>query len=384
MTEVCQETVGETASPCALRSRAARRRRMEMRRFAGAPGSVVRRERRRGGRGPEAVAGEGESSTSPPAGSKDGEPSYGLVSSCGRSRDMEDAVSARPRFFRPSDPDAKPLHLFAVYDGHGGSHVAMMCKERMHRLVAEELGKGAGFAGGDWRGLMKRCFARMDEEVMEACSCGGPTPCVCEQASLVTDVVGSTAVVAVIAPDVVVVANCGDSRAVLCRSGRPVPLSTDHKPDQADELARIEASGGRVIYLNGPRVYGILAMSRAIGDKYLKPIVSSEPEVTITERSSNDECLILASDGLWDVLPNDVVCKVAWNCLRGYAPAPSDSISLAVDGQKGIACIESNGKSGSRCALAAMLLTKLALARRSSDNISVIVIDLKGNSKRGE
>lgn len=104
-----------------------------------------------------------------------------------------------------------------------------MCKERMHRLVAEELGKGAGFAGGDWRGLMKRCYARMDEEVMEACSCGGPTPCVCEQASLVTDVVGSTAVVAVVAPDVVVVANCGDSRAVLCRSGRPVPLSTDHK-----------------------------------------------------------------------------------------------------------------------------------------------------------
>ncbi|CAN6461598.1 unnamed protein product [Victoria cruziana] len=338
MTEVCREkTMGEDVSRGALKSRTARRRRMEMRRFAAAHGSVGRRERRRGRRGPEAVAGEEVSSTYPPAGSECGVQPYGLVSACGRSRDMEDAVCALPCFFRPSDPDGRPLHLFAVFDGHGGPHVAMMCKERMHRLVAEELGKGGDLSEADWRGLMKRCFARMDEVVMDACSCGEPTPCACEQAGLVPDVVGSTAVVAVVDPKVIVVANCGDSRAVLCRSGRPVPLSTDHKPDHADELARIEASGGRVIYLNGPRVHGILAMSRAIGDKYLKPIVSSEPEVTTTEHCMENECLILASDGLWDVLPNDVVCSVAWNCLRG-----------------------------------------------SMDNISVIVIDLAGNSKSCE
>lgn len=38
------------------------------------------------------------------------------------------------------------------------------------------------------------------------------------------------------------------------------------QPDRRDELARIEASGGRVVFANGPRVQGILAMSRAIGN----------------------------------------------------------------------------------------------------------------------
>lgn len=125
MTEVCREkTMGEDVSRGALKSRTARRRRMEMRRFAAAHGSVGRRERRRGRRGPEAVAGEEVSSTYPPAGSECGVQPYGLVSACGRSRDMEDAVCALPCFFRPSDPDGRPLHLFAVFDGHGGPHVS--------------------------------------------------------------------------------------------------------------------------------------------------------------------------------------------------------------------------------------------------------------------
>ena len=53
--------------------------------------------------------------------------------------------------------------------------------------------------------------------------------CRCELQSPECDAVGSTAVVAIVTPDKIIVANCGDSRAVLCRNGKAVALSTDHK-----------------------------------------------------------------------------------------------------------------------------------------------------------
>lgn len=92
-----------------------------------------------------------------------------------------------------------------------------------------------------------------------------PERCRCELQQPQSDAVGSTAVVAVVSPTEIVVANCGDSRAVLCRGDRALPLSSDHKPDRPDELLRIEEAGGRVIYWDGARVLGVLAMSRAIG-----------------------------------------------------------------------------------------------------------------------
>ncbi|EMS49456.1 putative protein phosphatase 2C 53 [Triticum urartu] len=87
----------------------------------------------------------------------------------------------------------------------------------------------------------------------------------------------------------------------------------DHSltPNREDEYARIEALGGKVIQWNGYRVLGVLAMSRSIGDRYLKPYIIPVPEVTVVARAREDECLILASDGLWDVLSNEEVCDAA-------------------------------------------------------------------------
>lgn len=99
----------------------------------------------------------------------------------------------------------------------------------------------------------------------------------------------------------------------------------------------------------------MLAMSRAIGDGYLKPFVIPVPEVTVTDRSDDDECLILASDGLWDVVPNETACDVARACLRNAGSSEGE---------------------GGGCRDAAVLLTKLAVARRSEDNVSVVVVDL--------
>ena len=128
-----------------------------------------------------------------------------------------------------------------------------------------------------------------------------------------------------------------------------------------------------MIYWDGARVLGVLAMSRAIGDGYLKPYVTAEPEVTVTERSDDDECLILASDGLWDVVTNEMACDVVRACFRSNGPpepAHAEGSSASV---KGV----SRAESDKACSDAAMLLAKLALARRSSDNVSVVVVDLR-------
>jgi len=206
----------------------------------------------------------------------------------------------------------------------------------MHEVVADEHHNAGSGEVAAWKGVMERSFARLDEQATSwASSRSGDEPaCRCEQQMPSRcDHVGSTAVVAVVSPTHVVVGNAGDSRAVLSRAGAPVELSVDHKPDRPDELARIEAAGGRVIYWDGARVLGVLAMSRAIGDGYLKPFVSSEPEVTVTERTGEDECLILASDGLWDVVTNEMACEVVRACFRSNARGRRGRRERIRDGQ---------------------------------------------------
>lgn len=102
----------------------------------------------------------------------------------------------------------------------------------MHALLEEELARvrnsfGAAEAPPEaaalkdaWVTAMKNCFRRMDMIVGSSCGCGSH-----KKAGLI----GSTAVVVVLTDEHIVVANCGDSRAVLSRRGRAVPLSVDHK-----------------------------------------------------------------------------------------------------------------------------------------------------------
>ncbi|CAI0376563.1 unnamed protein product, partial [Linum tenue] len=110
---------------------------------------------------------------------------------------------------------------------------------------------------------------------------------------------GSTASTAILVGDRLLVANVGDSRAVICRGGNAIAVSRDHKPDQTDERQRIEDAGGTW------RVGGVLAVSRAFGDRLLKQYVVADPEIQEEKVDSSLEFLILASDGLWDVVTNE-------------------------------------------------------------------------------
>uniref|UniRef100_K3XIZ8 protein-serine/threonine phosphatase n=1 Tax=Setaria italica TaxID=4555 RepID=K3XIZ8_SETIT len=223
-------------------------------------------------------------------------PLWGYTSICGRRPEMEDAVATVPRFFDVPlwmltgnaaidglDPMTfrLPAHFFGVYDGHGGAQVANYCREHLHVALVEQLSRIEGTVCaanlGDvefkeqWENAFVDCFARVDDEVGGKASRGGGGTGTSDASAAVVpepvapETVGSTAVVAVICSSHIIVSNCGDSRAVLCRGKQPVPLSVDHKPNREDEYARIEAEGGKVIQWNGYRVFGVLAMSRSIG-----------------------------------------------------------------------------------------------------------------------
>ncbi|KAH7415812.1 hypothetical protein KP509_14G062000 [Ceratopteris richardii] len=103
------------------------------------------------------------------------------------------------------------------------------------------------------------------------------------------------------------------------------------EPERVHETRRIEAAGGYVIAWNGYRITALLALSRAIGDGYLKRYVISEPDVVHLERSDEDEFLILASDGLWDVIDNETACDVARVCFASTRGGKTRSASKGDD-----------------------------------------------------
>ncbi|KAL3833501.1 hypothetical protein ACJIZ3_008237 [Penstemon smallii] len=91
----------------------------------------------------------------------------------------------------------------------------------------------------------------------------------------------------------------------ILKSNLAIAVSRDHKPDQTDERQRIEDAGGFVMWAGTWRVGGVLAVSRAFGDRLLKQYVVADPEIQEEKVDDTLEFLILASDGLWDVVTNE-------------------------------------------------------------------------------
>jgi len=128
---------------------------------------------------------------------------------------------------------------------------------------------------------------------------------------------GSTAVACLISPTHVYIMNCGDSRAILVSDNQIKIVTLDHKPNNPLEKERIENAGGR-IWVKENRICGKkdINLSRSFGDYQFKvnfdldpfkQIISAEPDIYIHERSSQDEFIVLASDGIWDVISNEEI-----------------------------------------------------------------------------
>lgn len=214
--------------------------------------------------------------------SVDGRFSFGFASSPGKRASMEDFYEARTDTI-----DGETVGLFGVYDGHGGARAAEYVKQHLF----SNLIKHPKFFS-DTKAAIAETYTHTDSEFLKADS------------SQTRDA-GSTASTAIVVGDRLIVANVGDSRAVVCKGGEAIAVSKDHKPDRSEERQRIEDAGGFVMWAGTWRVGGVLAVSRAFGDKLLKQYVVADPDIKEEVVDKTLEFLILASDGLWDVVSNE-------------------------------------------------------------------------------
>jgi protein phosphatase 1L len=215
--------------------------------------------------------------------------SYGFSSLRGKRASMEDFHDTKI-----SKVDSQVIGLFGVFDGHGGSRAAEYVKKHLF----DNLLKHPKFID-DTKLAIAEAYKQTDQDYLKT------------EISQSRDA-GSTASTAVLVGDRLLVANVGDSRAVISRGGKAVALSSDHKPNRTDERQRIEDAGGVVMWAGTWRVGGVLAVSRAFGDRLLKQYVVADPEIQEDTIKEGVDFLVLASDGLWDVVSNqDAVSMVA-------------------------------------------------------------------------
>eukprot|EP00930_Biecheleria_cincta_P023201 TRINITY_DN1679_c0_g1_i1.p1 TRINITY_DN1679_c0_g1~~TRINITY_DN1679_c0_g1_i1.p1 ORF type:complete len:411 (-),score=89.17 TRINITY_DN1679_c0_g1_i1:145-1377(-) len=267
----------------------------------------------------------------------DASPDLGLFWGVGEMQgwrpSMEDDYVATASF--GSDAAWAGTGLFGVFDGHGGSDVAKFCAQHLPKAVAK------GNISNP-QAAMKNSFLQLDSKLAEAAK----TMDIMNPAH--PDHVGCTAVACLVRPHDLIVANAGDSRVVLGRRGRALDLSEDHKPGSSKELARIKAAGGVVVEQQvGPevihRVNGVLSLSRSIGDHRFKKdemrsqadqIITCLPDVKTFRRQRDDDFLVVACDGIWDVLSSqEVVDRVQRNlpAMRAGELQPSDVVGQILD-----------------------------------------------------
>lgn len=196
---------------------------------------------------------------------------------------------------------------------------------------------------------------------------------------------GSTALVALVHPRKALFASLGDCVAVVCRAGQAVKATQQHRvygigPDVLEEVARVESTGAWVI---DGRVCNVLAVSRAFGDsefkgpglrallqegarkgmwtpefaaahKFTSDPVIVEPDVTEVVFAPEDEFLLMATDGLWDVMQ------------------PQDAVNYA----------RKQFRAGKSAQAVAEAVTSIAVKRYTADNVAAVVVDLRTGEDR--
>ncbi|KFK39061.1 hypothetical protein AALP_AA3G195900 [Arabis alpina] len=237
-----------------------------------------------------------------------------------------------------------PIAFYGVFDGHGGSEASQYIKENATRLFFEDAvfrespSIVNAFYLKELENSYRKAYLLADLAM--------------EDESIVSSSCGTTALTALVIGRHLMVANAGDCRAVLCRKGKAVDMSFDHKSTFEPERRRVEDLGG---YFEGEYLYGDLAVTRALGDWSIKrysplgvslsPLIA-DPDIQQMMLTEEDEFLIMGCDGVWDVMTSQYAVTFARQGLRRHGDPR-------------------------RCA---MELGREASRRESSDNVTVVVI----------
>mmetsp|Transcript_11447 Transcript_11447/g.17313 ORF Transcript_11447/g.17313 Transcript_11447/m.17313 type:complete len:323 (-) Transcript_11447:25-993(-) len=279
-------------------------------------------------------------------------------------RGRYDVGGAKLQGLRPHMEDEYVIHetpsfsLFGVFDGHGGYRTSHCAHNFFASFFANRFKNGETPSSA-----ILNSFSDTEEKYQAL----HPNN---------NGLEGSTAVVAVLlhpseeeenegSRGSLLVANAGDSRFVLVqRDGKQrgkIFETKDHKPNDPEEKERVYRLGGHVktYFYDVPRIFGPdggggLALSRALGDFYYGEMVPCTPDISLRPISPQDEYLILASDGVFDVLSSAAAADLVWRAFLKDGVTAEDVSKALID---------------------------KALALGSTDNVAAIVVRLSTNEK---
>lgn len=255
-----------------------------------------------------------------------------------------------------------------VFDGHGGAGVSTYLSSSIYEKVERHLERFSSSPSSpsikEITKSLSSAFNEIEDEVLQKDD---------------FQYQGSTAVAVYVHEDprtgerTIISANVGDSRAVLSRGSVAVTLTRDHKPDDKDEKKRILSMGETIewdSYCNVSRVRN-LSLSRAIGDRFAKPVVSAEPEIKlftlselpVEEGHDRNDFVILASDGLWDVMTSQ-------NCVNFVM----DRLTPSKQQTKHMSRTELERQASTRRKRMSRDLADEAIRRGSCDNVCVVIL----------
>eukprot|EP00444_Apocalathium_aciculiferum_P001185 CAMPEP_0183404158 /NCGR_PEP_ID=MMETSP0370-20130417/15008_1 /TAXON_ID=268820 /ORGANISM="Peridinium aciculiferum, Strain PAER-2" /LENGTH=291 /DNA_ID=CAMNT_0025585983 /DNA_START=75 /DNA_END=950 /DNA_ORIENTATION=+ len=247
--------------------------------------------------------------------------------------------------------------FFAIYDGHGGRQCVDYVTQHLHDNLLVELQQ----PGTTVPDAFVRCFASTDANVWNSgITQSGCTACCC----LLREEFNEDGLMS----KIIYTAHVGDARGVLCRGGVAVRLTSqsDHKATDPGEQQRVREAGGHIL---NERVNGMLAISRALGDHQFKAptmqqdIVSNVPDITSTLLTDKDMFVIVACDGLWDVVDDQQAVNIVLEGIRELIPQLRDREDPVSPQQR-----KQMGE------VLARMLVEEALARRTSDNVSCLML----------
>jgi len=323
---------------------------------------------------------------------------------------MEDAVCIVAALPAPLANKA----LFAVFDGHGGAQVSAIVSQEFPKVLtacatnvleqeAREKEARGDKSDSDANSSVKAdeqalhmALLTMDALLRKGTACFGNKvvkgpleiareleaedrakgPEAVDKRSQPFNLMGSTAIVVLVEcgnesplnghPRRLTVANVGDSRAILCHGGKVVELSEDHKPELPREEDRIKKAGGHVALI-GPchRVDGWdLNLSRALGDFHYKSNenlppeeqkVIAVPEICTLELTDEDEFLVLACDGCFELHTSQNVIDIVRKELQKGA-TPEKAAEKLLDDSCSESLLKTRGRGGDNCSCIVLLL----------------------------
>lgn len=253
------------------------------------------------------------------------------------NEDVEVTINNLNEYGLAIDKKYAPIDIFIICDGHNGKQVSTYIAEQLARKF---MNKTMNYPIG--KKMVKDIYDKIQLDLIKNVS--------------TSNIAGSTAITLIrynyLGKEKIQIFNVGDCRAVMCKDGLAIPLTKDHKPHWPEETERLKNIitlynlPDKIGFYDGDwRIHG-LSVSRSFGDIDSTPYITHQPDSFSYILSAKDKFIILACDGLWDVMENHEAVNFVLEKIK-YGDA-RENIALQ--------------------------LAKRAIDKGSTDNVSVVII----------